>query len=204
MKHNVLLLVLVCLPWLACRLPPAQVPTPRAPYASHPLEAAALALTEGPFVTYDASYQSMAYPMGDVAPNRGVCADVVVRAFRSLGMDLQQLVHEDMRLHFAAYPRKWGLQRPDPNIDHRRVPNLMCFFDRQGWSQPCSQQPQHYRPGDIVAWQLSQGALTHIGIVVQDPLHPGKPRVVHNIGQGQRMDDVLFSWPIIGHYRLPN
>jgi hypothetical protein len=168
----------------------------------HPVEAAALHLTEKPYVTYDASYQSIAYPMGDVAPNRGVCADVVVRAFRQAGIDLQQLVHEDMQHNFASYPKKWGLRQPDPNIDHRRVPNLMRYFERRGWNLPVSANPEDYQPGDIVAWHLQNGSLTHIGIVVYTADKPGKPQIVHNIGSGQRIDDVLFAWEIIGHYRM--
>ena len=169
----------------------------------HPIEAAALELTERPYVTYDASYQSIAYPMGDVAPDRGVCADVVIRAFRMAGIDLQQLVHEDMRHNFAEYPKKWGLPRPDANIDHRRVPNLMRYFERSGWNQPVSTNPADYQPGDIVAWHLQNGSLTHIGVVVCTAEARDKPQIVHNIGNGQRIDDVLFAWEIIGHYRLP-
>lgn len=168
----------------------------------HPIEAAALQLTEKPHVTYDASYQSIAYPMGDVAPDRGVCADVVIRAFRMAGIDLQQLVHEDMRNNFAEYPKKWGLPRPDANIDHRRVPNLMRYFERSGWNLPVTTNRADYRPGDVVAWHLRNGSLTHIGIVVYTAEAPGKPQIVHNIGNGQRIDDVLFAWEIIGHYRL--
>lgn len=175
---------------------------PKAISKQHPIAAAAMQLTEKPYVTYDASYQSIAYPMGDVAPDRGVCADVVIRAFRMAGIDLQQLVHEDMQHNFAAYPKKWGLCQPDPNIDHRRVPNLMHFFDRSGWSLPVTANAVDYQPGDIVAWQLRNGALTHMGIVVYTAEAPDKPQIVHNIGYGQKIDDVLFVWEIIGHYRL--
>jgi uncharacterized protein YijF (DUF1287 family) len=156
------------------------------------LSAAALARTEVR-VTYDPAYVRLAYPGGDVAPDRGVCADVVIRVFRSaLGVDLQRLVHEDMTAAFAAYPRHWGLSRPDRNIDHRRVPNLETFLKRQG---------------DIVAWNLRgrSGFLPHIGIVTDRIGAAGRPQVVHNIGAGPRLEDVLFAWPITGHYRwLPD
>jgi uncharacterized protein YijF (DUF1287 family) len=167
---------------------------------THPVALAALALTNQPYVVYDASYQSLAYPMGDVPADRGVCADVVVRALRICGYDLQQLVHEDMKSNFSAYPNRWGLRRTDRNIDHRRVPNLMTFFERQGKAIAITQDPTDYLPGDIVAWQLSSG-LTHIGIVVAGQGYNGWPLVVHNIGRGQVTENVLFSWKVIGHYR---
>lgn len=166
---------------------------------THPLSVAAIELTKGPYVTYDAAYKSISYPMGDVAPDRGVCADVVVRAFRacrvpndSMGIDLQQLVHEDMRNNFHLYPHCWGLSVPDRNIDHRRVPNLMVFFERNGKSLTKKEEPDAYLPGDIVSWQLRDGR-THIGIVVDGFGSNGWPLVVHNIGQGQQKANVLFS-----------
>jgi hypothetical protein len=159
-------------------------------------------------VTYDPAYVRLAYPGGDVAPDRGVCADVVVRVFRSaLGVDLQRLVHEDMTAAFAAYPRHWGLSRPDRNIDHRRVPNLETFLKRQGAALAVTDDPAGYRPGDIVAWNLRgrSGFLPHIGIVTDRIGAAGRPQVVHNIGAGPRLEDVLFAWPITGHYRwLPD
>lgn len=147
---------------------------------------------------YDPSYVGLAYPGGDVPADRGVCTDVVVRAFRALGVDLQVEVHEDMAQHFAAYPRKWGLRGPDKNIDHRRVPNLMTYFERRGKSQPLDGD---YRPGDVVAWRLPSGQ-GHIGIVSGDPVSgTGRTLVIHNLGRGTVAEDVLHAFEIIGHYR---
>lgn len=100
-----------------------------------------------------------------MASNRGVCADVVVRAYRTVGHDLQQLLHEDMKANFRQYPKNWGLHGPDANIDHRRVPNLMTWFDRKGKSLSTAKAIANYLPGDVVAWELSDGR-PHIGIVV--------------------------------------
>jgi len=150
---------------------------------------------------YDSSYVKLAYPGGDPPPDRGVCSDVIVRAFRAGGIDLQREVHEDMARHFAAYPHIWGLRAPDPNIDHRRVANLMAFFTRKGKAVPITDHPEDYRPGDIVAWDLG-GGLLHMGIVVDLRASPNGPySLVHNIGAGARLEDVLFDWRIIGHYR---
>jgi uncharacterized protein YijF (DUF1287 family) len=152
-------------------------------------------------VVYDPAYRSIPYPMGDVPANTGVCTDVVIRAYRKLGIDLQQLVHEDMRDHFSLYPKKWGLSRPDKNIDHRRVPNLMVFFERFGTSLPISNNPENFQPGDIVCWQLDRG-MTHIGIVAKRKSSDRKRHlIIHNIGAGQVAEDMLFRFPIIGHYR---
>jgi uncharacterized protein YijF (DUF1287 family) len=152
-------------------------------------------------VVYDPAYRSIAYPMGDVPENTGVCTDVVIRVYRKLGIDLQQLVHEDMRAHFSLYPNKWGLSRPDNNIDHRRVPNLMVFFERFGTALPISNNPAHFLPGDIVCWQLDRG-MTHIGVVSNLKSNDRKRYlVIHNIGAGQVTEDMLFRFPIIGHYR---
>jgi hypothetical protein len=152
-------------------------------------------------VVYDPSYFSIAYPMGDVPSDRGVCTDVVIRAYRKVGIDLQREVHEDMRAHFDRYPAIWGLTRTDTNIDHRRVPNLMTFFGRKGRVMPITRRPADYHPGDIVCWQLG-GGRTHIGIVVRRTSRDGlRHLVVHNIGRGQVAEDVLFRYPIIGHYR---
>lgn len=150
---------------------------------------------------YDPAYIQLAYPGGDPPPDRGVCSDVVVRAFRRAGVDLQKEVHEDMARHFAAYPKQWHLRAPDPNIDHRRVPNLMTYFTRMGKSLPITKRPADYAPGDVVAWDLG-GGLLHIG-VVSDSRSVDSPayEMVHNIGAGARLEDVLFSWTIIGHYR---
>jgi uncharacterized protein len=164
------------------------------------LSAAAIELTKEN-VVYDPSYFSIAYPNGDVPPNKGVCTDVVIRAYRKLGIDLQQRVHEDMKLHFALYPKNWGLKYPDKNIDHRRVPNLMKFFSRYGKSLPVSNLPSEYLPGDVVTWDLG-GGIAHIGIVVSLK-SPDQERnlIVHNIGKGQELSDCLFQFRLTGHYR---
>lgn len=150
--------------------------------------------------SYDPSYVRLTYPGGDVPPETGVCADVVVRAFRKAGVDLQKEVHEDMTRKFKAYPQRWGLRRPDRNIDHRRVPNLMTFFKRAGKELPITAQAGDYLPGDVVAWDLG-GGLTHIGIVSEERSSGGRRHMVHNIGRGAQLEDVLFSWKVIGHYR---
>jgi len=150
---------------------------------------------------YDPSYQQIAYPMGDVPPVRGVCSDVVIRAFRAVGIDLQQELHRDMKRHFAAYPKNWGLSKPDSNIDHRRVPNLATWFKRRSYDLPVSQAPAAYQPGDVVAWVLS-GGQPHIGIVSDRRSDDGaRPLVIHNIGWGAREDDALFEYRITGHFR---
>ncbi|MDO8945312.1 MAG: DUF1287 domain-containing protein [Desulfobacterales bacterium] len=150
--------------------------------------------------TYDPAYVALKYPAGDVPPETGVCSDVVVRAFRKLGLDLQKLVHEDMRANFAKYPQKWGLKKPDPNIDHRRVPNLMKYFERQGAALAASKKPADYRAGDVVAWNLG-GGITHIGIVSDAKATDGTPLIIHNIGRGAQEENLLFKYEIIGHYR---
>ncbi len=156
----------------------------------------------GQTVYYDPAYVKLAYPGGDVPLERGVCTDVVIRALRRLGFDLQKEVHEDMRRAFAAYPRKWGLTRPDPNIDHRRVPNLMTFFARRGKARPLPVVPTAVEPGDLIAWSLPDGR-PHIGIVTDRPSGTASRwLVVHNIGAGAQLEDVLLEFKIIGHYRL--
>lgn len=159
----------------------------------------------GVTVHYDPSYREISFPNGDVPRDRGVCTDVVVRALRdALGRDLQREVNEDMTGHWDVYPRKWGSlrSRPDPNIDHRRVPNLMTYFTRKGYALPIPDQPQDYAPGDIVAWRLGREVL-HIGIV-SDRRIDDRPLIVHNIGSGTREEDVLLRFGmIIGHYRIP-
>lgn len=155
----------------------------------------------GATVLYDPSYQSIAYPMGDVPLERGVCSDVVIRAFRALGIDLQREVHRDMARHFAAYPQAWGLTRPDSNIDHRRVPNLATWFKRQGKSLAVTGDPADYQAGDVVAWVLDSGQ-PHIGIVSDRRSADGmRPLVIHNIGRGAEEEDVLLDWRITGHFR---
>ncbi len=152
-------------------------------------------------VLYDPSYSRIEYPGGDVPADRGVCSDVVIRAYRKLGIDLQKEVHQDMRDHFNLYPDKWGLPGPDKNIDHRRVPNLMVFFSRKGHTLPLSREPGDYLPGDLVCWDLGNG-ITHIGIVVRKTSPDGRRNlIVHNIGGGQVLADCLFDFEIIGHYR---
>ena len=155
-------------------------------------------------VSYNGAYIPIGYPNGDVPSNIGVCTDTVIRSYRRLGVDLQRLVHEDMSRAFYSYPNlpKWGLQAPDTNIDHRRVHNLKVFFTRHGQRLPVSGNPADYRPGDLVTWSLG-GDQEHIGIVV-DQRSPNDPRrfmIVHNIGEGEKMEDVLFKLPITGHYR---
>lgn len=154
-------------------------------------------------VRYDGSYRRIPYPWGDVPDSVGVCTDLVVRGFRAAGVDLQRLVHEDMTAAFDAYPALWGLDAPDPSIDHRRVPNLATFFTRSGYALEISREPGAYLPGDVVRWMLP-GELPHIGIVVDRPTTGGgAPLVVHNIGRGPVLEDVLFAYPITGHYRFP-
>jgi hypothetical protein len=152
-------------------------------------------------VTYDPQYFSIPYPNGDVPSNKGVCTDVVIRAYRKFGIDLQKEVHEDMLANFAKYPSLWGLRGTDKNIDHRRVPNLMTFFTRKGEVRPISTSAEDYLPGDIVCWNLG-GAITHIGIVVNNKSADGKRHlIIHNIGGGQVLADCLFDYKIIGHFR---
>ncbi|PTU75475.1 DUF1287 domain-containing protein [Pseudomonas mangrovi] len=150
---------------------------------------------------YDPRYQRLDYPGGDVPMITGVCTDVIIRALRAQGLDLQQRVHQDMRANFASYPQNWGLRGPDRNIDHRRVPNLMTWFTRQGWSLRFSSVPARYQAGDIVTWDLGGGTL-HIGIVSDRRSAEGVPLILHNIGFGAREDDLLLRYKIIGHYRI--
>lgn len=164
------------------------------------LASAALALT-AQTVNYDPTYFVIPYPNGDVPANKGVCTDVIIRAYRKLNIDLQKEVHEDMAANFSKYPRKWNLTAPDKNIDHRRVPNLMTFFERRQSQLPVTTAAADYKPGDIVCWMLP-GSLTHIGIVI-DALNEERSNylMVHNIGRGQEVADCLFSYQVIGHYR---
>jgi len=149
---------------------------------------------------YDGSYQQIAYPMGDVPIERGVCTDVIIRAYRELGTDLQVLVHEDMRKYFDQYPKIWGLKTTNTNIDHRRVPNLKVFFKRHGTVLPVSKNPEDYKPGSLVTWVLP-GNLPHIGIVSSFRTKDGqRPMIIHNVGQGTVLEDFLFAYPITGHY----
>jgi len=166
------------------------------------LSAAAIERTHH-LVRYDPKYVRIPYPGGDVPSDTGVCSDEVIRAYRALGVDLQKEVHEDIAANFSAYPnqRRWMLTHPDSNIDHRRVPNLMVFFSRKGISLPISTRVENYEPGELVTWDLG-GGVPHIGIVIDcKSAQSGRFFVVHNIGAGPRMEDVLFSWKITGHYR---
>ena len=147
------------------------------------------------------AYRVIAYPMGDVPKETGVCTDVLIRAFREQKMDLQKAVHEDMKASFDKYPKEWGLNKTDTNIDHRRVPNLMTFFKRRGCEIPISKRITDYQPGDIVAWNLG-GGITHIGIASDKKTAAGTPMVIHNIGGGAQEEDILFQYTIIGHYRF--
>lgn len=152
-------------------------------------------------VTYDASYFSIPYPNGDVPSDKGVCTDVVIRAYRKLGIDLQKEVHEDMLKNFSLYPKTWKQSKPDANIDHRRVPNLMVFFSRKGEVKKISDNPIDYKPGDLVTWDLG-GGMTHISIIIpQKSVDGNRCLLVHNIGRGQEISDCLFQFKIIGHYR---
>jgi uncharacterized protein len=164
------------------------------------LSAAAIELTKQE-VHYIPSYVKIPYPNGDVPSNNGVCTDVIIRAYRKLGIDLQKEVHEDMKKNFDVYPKNWGLKTTDTNIDHRRVPNLMTFFSRHGKVLKKSAQVSDYHPGDIIAWDLGGGIL-HIGIVIDKKTDDGlRYMVVHNIGSGQEISDCLFRYTIIGHYQ---
>lgn len=163
------------------------------------LSDAALELTKQQ-VKYNPAYFRIAYPNGDVPADKGVCTDVIIRAYRKLGIDLQKEVHEDMAVNFNLYPKNWGLTKTDKNIDHRRVPNLMTYFSRHGTVKPNTLNSSDYKPGDIVAWNLG-GGITHIGIVVNKKSSDGQRYlIVHNIGNGQELSDCLFTYKIIGHY----
>jgi uncharacterized protein len=164
------------------------------------LSDAALELTHQE-VQYDPSYFVIPYPNGDVPGNKGVCTDVIIRAFRKLGVDLQKEVHEDMIRNFKEYPQNWGLKKTDKNIDHRRVPNLMTYFERKGSSLTRTTDPNDYQPGDIVTWDLGKG-IGHIGIVINKKTTDNfRNLIVHNIGNGQEISDCLFTYRITGHYR---
>lgn len=165
---------------------------------SRRLAAAAIERTNH-HVRYISDYVSIPYPGGDVPADTGVCTDEVIRSYRAVGIDLQKEVHEDMMRNFDAYPHK-RQRHPDKNIDHRRVPNLMVFFSRRGEQLPMSTRSEDYSPGDIVAWDLG-GGITHMGIVVDRKGPSGRYMVVHNIGRGPQMEDVVFDWKVIGHYR---
>jgi uncharacterized protein YijF (DUF1287 family) len=213
----VLTVLLVMIPAVGCnrnspahKLANAVLPSP-SPSVSGPLPAKAspqlkqlieAAVEQSKITTgYDPSWVKISYPGGDVPENTGVCSDVVVRAFRKTGIDLQKEVHEDMTRDWSAYPKRWGANGTDTNIDHRRVLNLMTYFDRQGKALPVTNERADYLPGDVIAWQLSDG-VEHIGILTNFWSQPDQHYlVVHNIGSGAKIEDVLLAWKIIGHYR---
>jgi uncharacterized protein YijF (DUF1287 family) len=152
--------------------------------------------------SYAQDYVVIPYPNGDLPIETGACTDVVIRSFRAAGVDLQKEVHEDMQANFALYPQKWGLPKPDTNIDHRRVPNLQTFFTRKGKSLPVTTKAEDYKPGDVVAWDLDGKGMTHIGVVSNVQNESTKTfSIIHNIGGGARLENRLFEWKIIGHYR---
>jgi len=152
---------------------------------------------------YTQEYRVLPYPMGDMPADTGACTDVVIRAFRRAGVDLQKEVHEDMAASFSAYPQKWGLAQTDTNIDHRRVPNLQTYFTRKGKSLPILSKGEDYKPGDVVTWDLDGKGMTHIGLV-SNTWNDGSKRylIIHNIGGGVQEEDRLFDWKITGHYRF--
>ena len=197
-----LLSFLVCLIFFTITQPSVAEKIPGQTSKSQKLTKAALAQTKES-ITYNGAYFKIAYPMGDVPAHYGVCTDVIIRAYRKLGIDLQQLVHEDMRENFSLYPAKknWGQTRTDTNIDHRRVPNLQTFFTRHGKTLAISKKPEVYQAGDLVTWMLP-GNLPHIGIVTNKRSADGqRPLIVHNIGAGPELEDMLFDYKITGHYR---
>ena len=156
----------------------------------------------GKTTSYDPSYVGLSYPGGDVSLEKGVCTDVIIRSLRSaVGLDLQKLVHEDMKVEFSAYPNIWGLKKPDPNIDHRRVPNLKTYFKRRGFSLPVTRRSEDYLAGDLVTCTVGRN-LAHIMIVSEKKTASGVPFVIHNIGSGTKEEDRLFEFPITGHYRV--
>ncbi len=185
--------------WLLIVLIPSLLLAQESPPVARLLENAYAQV--GKTVKYDPGYSAIAFPGGDVPIERGVCTDVIVRAYRGIGVDLQLLVNRDMRAAFGAYPKLWGLSRPDPNIDHRRVPNLAVFFSRHGKVLPVSKDAAGYKPGDIVTWRLP-GGRPHIGLVSGRQGTSGRPLIVHNIGAGAQVEDILFEFEVTGHYRF--
>jgi uncharacterized protein YijF (DUF1287 family) len=198
-----LLVLIVLSVWSILSLAaPQALPTVSRQQFTKRLVAAAIERTRHP-VRYVADYVRIPYPNGDVPADTGVCTDEIIRSYRAVGVDLQKEVHEDMLRNFSAYPnqKRWGLDHPDSNIDHRRVPNLMVFFQRKGETLPITNRATDYAPGDLVTWDLG-GGVPHIGIVVdQKARQSDQYWVVHNIGAGPKMEDVLFNWNITGHYR---
>ena len=166
------------------------------------LSDAAIFITD-PSIEYDPAYFSIKYPNGDIPANKGVCTDVIIRSYRKLGIDLQKEVHEDMQANFSKYPnlKKWGMTKTDTNIDHRRVPNLEVFFERKGKKLAISENAENYKTGEIVTWMINE-KLPHIGIITNKKSEDGKRNlIVHNVGGGQNLDDCLFDYKIVGHYK---
>ena len=177
-----------------------QSPPDHAQQLTQKLVAAALERTRH-HVRYVPASVRIPYPGGDVPADTGVCTDEIIRIYRAVGVDLQKEVHEDMRSNFDRYPKAWGLKHPDSNIDHRRVPNLMTFFTRRGAKLPATRDAADYAPGQLVTWDLG-GGVPHIGMITNRRSSDGKRYlIVHNIGSGPQLEDVLFSWKITGHYR---
>ncbi len=173
-----------------------------APWRFDPGKLVTLARNQvGVTVGYDPAYRVLAYPGGDVPMETGVCCDVVIRALRGLSIDLQEEVHKDMAVNFRKYPNLWNLSKPDKNIDHRRVPNLMTFFKRRGCELSPSMEPGNYLPGDLVTC-LVGGRLPHIFVISDRRTAEGIPLGIHNIGRGAQEEDILFRYKITGHYRL--
>lgn len=198
-KVSVCLLIAACAPTPSAKSGPAAiaVPAPELDPFTRRLVDAALERTRHR-VRYDGTYRRIAYPGGDVSDDVGVCTDVIIRSYRAVGIDLQVEVHEDISSAFAAYPKLWGLHRPDANIDHRRVPNLRTFFRRRGAELPPTSE---FAPGDVVTWKLASG-LPHIGLVIDRRSSDGtRPLVVHNVGAGPKVEDALLRYEITGHYR---
>jgi uncharacterized protein YijF (DUF1287 family) len=182
--------------------PPAVIRQPVIEYAAASPVVAAARSQIGKTIIYDPSYVGLKYPGGDVPIEKGVCTDVIVRAFRdALEMDLQKLVHQDMRISFSKYPKIWGLKRPDRNIDHRRVPNLQRYFQRKGFSLAVTKQMRDYLPGDVVTCTVPPNR-PHIMIVSDRRTSEGLPLVIHNIGRGAQEENQLFVFPLTGHYRI--
>ena len=207
MKLSPRLLLLVCCGLLITFRVIGQSPVPRVDAAAAEApKASALGLVQagldqiGKTLIYDAAYVTLTYPNGDVPIERGVCCDVVIRALRAGGVDLQKLIHEDMAKNFSAYPKLWGLSKTDKNIDHRRVPNMAKFFTRQGKSLPVTKEAKDYKPGDFVVCSLPN-ELIHIMLVSTKLTDAGVPYIIHNIGAGAREEDRLFEFKIEGHFR---
>jgi uncharacterized protein len=201
MKERVAIAVAVIMMTAMASVSIAQSPA-RPPHANFTEELIRAAVAQTAVrVIYDGSYRRIPYPGGDVPGHIGVCTDLIIRAYRAVGVDLQIQVHEDMTAAFALYPQLWGLSRPDANIDHRRVPNLQTYLHRRGAEIPVGRDADAYLPGDLVTWMLP-GNLPHIGLVTDQRSRDGARRlVVHNIGRGPQLEDMLFNYPITGHYR---